>query len=535
MYFHLYDNDLCKKSKSILLDPLKINPHNFQKRKFFNHFVNSLLSKEYRLKTIVYSSYKTEQKFILENHQIIVSELNELNIRQMYKKYNSPLHNYLLDSISDYYNLSMRGTKTESIYLEKLMSFFYMNELLFYISNKNVKLLKTNNVISISPMHNEYKYLKRRWFAYIWEKESKDANVGLSVFANLTIPKEKIVDAVLQLSNMYMDKVFFMHDDYISTQNKKKEQYIFIHNLCKFFLLLHLTKDYTVSTKDPILKLLKLNKNNFMNELNKINATQPFLDKGFFIANDSYVLDKSLDVYNVLKSYLIEKYQKKLSVLSSKFGQIFEEYIKLYTQKNLSSDYRIIADNIDYNENEINVDIDLTLYDKNRDYYYFIQAKYAVSNKPYLKDEIKSICNNKTLKKGLKQLNGFREALNQDSFQEILKSKKINVNDDNFSLILIHTISQFDFHEVNDIQLYEWNNFRNLLDKGKQQNMNINLEKPTHDIVQHLNTLALENVDDVIQTSMDNGSRDYDSLWNEFKNGFFKFKLNNNLFESNIK
>jgi hypothetical protein len=384
-------------------------------------------------------------------------------------------------------------------------------------------------------MNNQHKYLKRRWFAYVWEKESKDTNIGLSVFANLTIPKVKLTEAIIKLSDLYMDKIFFMHNDYISSQNKKKEQYIFIYNLCKFFILLHLTKNHKITKDDNMLDTLELNKNNFIDELMIIHAQQVPLDKGFYVQNNMYILNESSEIYNVLKSYLLGKYQQKLSNISSQFGKVFEDYVKLYCQKNFSNDYQVITDNIDYNKDGINVDIDLTLHDKSRDFYYFVQVKYAISNKPYLRNEIKGICNNKTLKKGLKQLEGFKEALPHESFQEILKNKKINLHGDNFSLILIQTISQFDFHEINDIQLYEWNNFRNLLNKGMQQNMNINLKNPTHDIIQNSKTLALEKIDDVIQISMNNGSRDYDSLWNEFNNSFFKFSLNNQLFKSNIK
>jgi len=536
MYLHLYDNSFCKKSKNILYDPLKTNFDFLREKKFSHHILKSLFSEKYRLQCIIFNSYEAEQKFIVNNHESITSELERLDFNHLYKKYNAPLHMYLIDLIIDYYKVSKHGTEKESIYIEKLISFFYMNEILFYISNNNVEIKKTKNIISISPKEDEYRYLQRRWFAYTWEEESKKANIGLSIFANLTIPKDRIADAVRKLSDLYMDKVFSLHPDYISTQNKRKEQYIFLCNLCNFFSLLHICPNNKILKNDPILKQLGLTKNNFIKELEQINTTLTTLDKGFFIEDNIYVLDDTLDLYNVLKMYLIVKYQKNLSNISAKFGKMFEEYIKIYIQKNAHADYKLVSDNIDFNEEGINVDIDLTLYDKNRNFYYFIQAKYAISNKPYLKDEVKSICNNKTLKKGLKQLQGFRKALKQKKFRQILANKGIKIhNDNNYSLILIHTISQFDFHDIDNIQMYEWNNFRNLLQRGMQQYMNINLNNPTRDVIQNKSTLELENVDVVLQTTMNNAIKDYNSQWNKFKNTFFRFKLNNCLYESNIK
>lgn len=86
----------------------------------------------------------------------------------------------------------------------------------------------------------------------------------------------------------------------------------------------------------------------------------------------------------------------------------------------------------------------------------------------------------------------------------MLSENKIIIKDNNYGLIIIHTIPQYDFQKVDNIQLYEWNTFRNLLNKGNQNFGNINIYNPTFNNIQNEKTLELECVDNAMNISIKN-------------------------------
>ncbi|MFA5428032.1 MAG: hypothetical protein WC279_07480 [Sulfurimonas sp.] len=231
--------------------------------------------------------------------------------------------------------------------------------------------------------------------------------------------------------------------------------------------------------------------------------------------------------------------ENKLFDLTAKLGKIFELNIRnnLVDRFNNKGRYLIIENSLDYNFDGINVDIDIILYDGQRDVYYFIQCKYTINNKPYYKDEIKSFCNNKLFKKGLKQLSSINEAIHQKKFIDDLSKLGVNLNKDknNFILVLAHTSAQLDFQKIGNVVLYEWNNLRNLLDDGKEVIHHINLHSSNISEHKISSNLKLEDVDAVVDLIMSNSQRDYLSEWNQFIKSDFKIKFNDIEIVSNIR
>lgn len=149
--------------------------------------------------------------------------------------------------------------------------------------------------------------------------------------------------------------------------------------------------------------------------------------------------------------------------------------------------------------------------------------------------EIKYVGNNTAIDMAKKQLENIPEFLNYENFQKKLAENNINIKNNNYALIIIHTTPQYDFQKIDNIQLYEWNNFRNLLQKGYLSAVNINLDQPNFYNIQNNETLELDCVDKVINTTINNSPIDIESSWNDFYETFESFEIDNQKYSSNIK
>jgi len=501
MFLHLYSDDFCKKAKRILNNPL----HFEIKKQSFLESILCNLNPKCKYKRIIYKIYKKEQNFIKENIKVIEEELKTLNFSYFYYSYNNQVFHYYIDSIRDFFKIKKTGQIKKSKYLLRLIDFFYLNELLFFIENDVVEFKKIRKNFFIFPKKNYLKYIERRWFAIQWERESYMSdlvkNEKIKQYFVKNIPLNEKIKLINIFSDHLMDKAFYLQRDYISLKNKKREQYMFMKNLCTFLSILFLSKDNKIYVNNPIFSYFNIEKK-FLNEIIEINKRLSLIDRAFNYENQVFTLNTDKDLYLLLRIFLVNKYKNKLSNITSKFGDIFEDYIKKYLVNNINEDYDIITDNIDYKENNKNVDIDIVLYDKKKKFYYLIQVKFTLNTRAYLKEEIKNICNNKLLKKGVFQLENVKSLLNSPKFLTNLKDRKININKNNFALMLVHTTFQYDFQTIGDVILYDWNTFRNLLKKGRIFQTYINNFRVESRELSNNETLSLENVDGVINYLM---------------------------------
>jgi len=238
MFLHLYSNNFCKKAKKILNNPLNFE---MKKQSFLESILCNLNSK-CKYKNIIYKIYKKEQDFIKENMKVIEEELKALDFPYFYYSYNNQVFHYYIDYVRDFFKIKETGQIKESKYLLRLIKFFYFNELLFFIENDVVKFEKDGKDLIIFPKKDYLKYLRRRWFAIQWEKESqRNDRVEIEIIKQLSIKYKNI--SIEIFSKHLMDKAFYLKEDYISLKNKKKTQYVFMKNLCTFLSILFLSKD----------------------------------------------------------------------------------------------------------------------------------------------------------------------------------------------------------------------------------------------------------------------------------------------------
>lgn len=221
--------------------------------------------------------------------------------------------------------------------------------------------------------------------------------------------------------------------------------------------------------------------------VNKLNITSDdvkliiSLQKNQLIS-EQFILERNNRLY-VDFIIFIKCIRKFFYVLAKEFGEepirdslIGGKFFEEYSIKNvISSDSKyqehyIMFDGINRGdvkvENEL--DVEYILYDKKRDFYYFIQTKYSIfGERSYFDGEVKQI--KKDILKGLKQLRSAKRLFEGGKLISILK--KIGIEQatlNNSGFILLHNIPQLDYKETNDkIALYDWGSFKKLLNNGE--------------------------------------------------------------------
>ncbi len=199
MYFVNYNH--ISKNKFILKEPLE---DKFKKKKI--SILEKIFKKELYFKSKIYNKiiedYNKERLFIVNNKEKIINELNEIDYESFYSIEHSS-NNYIMDYIRDFFKINTIGEKTSSKYLNRLKRFFYFNELLFYIENDLVTLDKKDNVILIKAKYEQA--YKRKWFATVWDELSKETMMIFSIFFNITLTNEKLLEALDIFTKYFLD------------------------------------------------------------------------------------------------------------------------------------------------------------------------------------------------------------------------------------------------------------------------------------------------------------------------------------------
>ena len=145
-----------------------------------------------------------------------------------------------------------------------------------------------------------------------------------------------------------------------------------------------------------------------------------------------------------------------------------------------------------------NYDVDVVIYDKKTDLFYFCQLKHRLNSlMTNFRNELSTFSNEK-IQSGIKQLTGLKQIINQDlikqqiitAFQNTSLTKNyIRKNDffKNSRFLFIHNMEDFDFCSSQGVIMYEWNTFRNLL-KGymssiRKQDKNIKFSQQNRELV----------------------------------------------------
>lgn len=188
--------------------------------------------------------------------------------------------------------------------------------------------------------------------------------------------------------------------------------------------------------------------------------------------------------------------------LKTKYKWFEKSYLIPYLKNELNSKRFIIGRGFQRNNkyaNEFsNYDIDVVIYDKKTDLFYFCQVKYRLTSlMTNFRNELNTFGSEK-VQDGIAQLTGIKQFINQNlikqqiitAFQNTsLTTSYIRKNDfsKNSRFLFIHNMEDFDFCVSQGITMYEWNTFRNLL-KGyiastRMQNNNIKFSDQNKELI----------------------------------------------------
>lgn len=352
-----------------------------------------------------------------------------------------------------------------------VLNFLRFNELLALCIAGKAKVRIFNKKIIFSPADSSAKReLYVTWFARYIENLSNISTIQLLKSLNG------------EVNNIFLDFIFDKAFSIKFTEISKEGQELkcvrmLVTSIKLIFLIIHYLESNKTNyigiddlvnkfnlEKEDIVFLIRLQKKQLVSE-------QFLLEKSGSLSVHILTFIKSVRVFFNKLAEEFNESSKREYLLG---GKVFE--INSIKNRLLNSDYKkryTIFGGINRGDiktkNEL--DIEYIIYDKEEEWYYFIQSKYSVfGERSYFEGELKQIQSD--IGKGLKQLRSAKELFEKGELFSYLN--KIGIEKatvDNCSFILLHNIPQLDFQiTIDKIALYDWSTFRNLLKNGECTN-----------------------------------------------------------------
>jgi hypothetical protein len=355
---------------------------------------------------------------------------------------------------------------------EKLWNSFYLSELYVLLKHKFVDVKFFGNNLLINSTKKLDVSLKGMWVSEYLEflSATNDCLLAKSMSFNNTDERNNdIIDSLLI-------KVFSIHPEYLESNILERDMYIVLRELIFIASILEsnlLTdKNYLPivdfvnsdfirnSTVDLVVKILrKVTKRNNYKQYIKI-------DDDFFVRGGysfKYGLRTLFKKIIRDRRHIDKDFEKDL-------GKLFEQYVINYTKTNLKGRFEVFPKfEPSLNAQVRGYDIDMVLFDKIFNEYYFIQAKFNVFNLPIFYSERCHFFQTGKFSKGYnKQLLFLKQNLHEPSIRQKLSHFKLaGATNENSYFILLHNQPYLNFYEHQGILFYEWNLFKNILENCK--------------------------------------------------------------------
>lgn len=374
-------------------------------------------------------------------------------------------------------------------FIKKLKYIYSINDaineknVLFY-TNRDIMLCYLSGLVDIDENNNFTLkkdimdsfniYIFSRFFAL--ESHYTDRFLASSLIQNLKRKEKNKLSDFRRFVFFILDKYFCLNIRYINKRvSKAKRMYIKGEFIC--FIWLFLFKNYAINcnlNKKNIISFNTLNEFGFSKhicmKLCKEISTTP---------NEQFInlVSEGLEINDMNLKYALQLNFKNLFTDMSFFGDWFEsDYILKYLQNEIDKKRFYAVKGFKAGTTDKNkYDSDIILYDKDLELFYFIQIKHRTT---VLHEDFKSryseYTKNSQINHGIEQLNSLRKEIIECPSR--IKSKMLTTFGKKYKKIieetdlrekgrflLIHNIEDLDMCTKNNIAMYEWNTFKNML------------------------------------------------------------------------
>lgn len=364
---------------------------------------------------------------------------------------------------------------------QKLWRLYYLHEQLVLVLLGQLKVLKKKNAFWLVPTHNSWKSLKASWYRSIAHRGS-EASLTID-FLNTSDKLKCAAPSCREIDNLLeqaLDRELSIHPKYIDDKayygripHIKEILRFFIYleyqDICGGVVTANDTALAAYGIDDKTLSLLDMYGKRIIER-----GIRNSLNRGYILRDDGSFAPTNVRLGIIFRAYVSEMIRDEL-LKDPKFGEQqgrwFESgYVAPYIRENACIDYDIYPGvNLRSHDQQKSFDADLILRDKRRNTYIFVQIKFSwAMNDTYWGESIRRLFGKDSIKKAVtEQLLTLRENISHGRVQSKLESIGVTgANKDNSYFIVVHNNPTLNFFSYNCVAMYDWNGFRNLIQRG---------------------------------------------------------------------
>ena len=408
--------------------------------------------------------YSLEKSSIIQDYKFDVIQYLESNVvsRQ-------------LDRLYDLLNVKTSGSECplSNNLVSEIIKFFVLNELLSLMVAGKLIVKKQGKSFVVSAKDSKQKAIIRR-FLFAKSMASESSQADLFYFKMLSESSTELNKRTVDLlGELILNKELFINKSLLDAKSKSLRSTQYIINCVNLIAVLIIVKinNNSLKVNRKVIEELGISYD-FVREI-IIKQKQSLVTEQFIYEKDGivelHIESWSSNLPGHLKK-IVEEFGEGELVKQYLGGMFFEvNYIKEVLQTNSEYTERfVVKSGFDRNQVKVGVknkaDIDLVVFDKKLNHYYFLQVKYALEgNTPYFNGAVKRLQSD--LSKGIEQLSEAKRLHESALLEEVMRSKGFNyTSNSSSSFILIHNLPDYDYQSTDyGVAMYDWNSFRNLI------------------------------------------------------------------------
>lgn len=375
----------------------------------------------------------------------------------------------------------------------ELWKTYYLSETYFLLTLDLMQASYSGDEILIKPTPKLQSSLRQRWLAETSEFHSIISDLVLLNHYREIIDQGKFLsfsdrDA---LTDYFLDKCLSIHVGFLSPALKNNSRYHYLRDIVfvAAFLEIRALQGHSRTHYAAFSGYINPASLSYMNsalsseDLPKVDSAQSFIA----VQGSEYIHGPLKLKYGLKKlvGLLLGniKDPKNPHDVKSLFGNNFEQEHMIDYIRSINGNRYIVHPGFKAGTNAKikKYDIDLVIEDSHHNTFYFIQAKYRLSDQPTFLSEQYEVMQKDDFHKGYAlQLLSLKNNLADKSIRDKLNGLRLSAaTEKNSHFILLHNMPFLNFHQIHGIYFYEWNLFRNLLKNGKihvNQNLQIKEE-----------------------------------------------------------